>query len=479
MSVFDPSVLQAELTAMMPMYERIMDCIKGNPAIKSKRTVYLPMPDPTNQSDENIARYNNYLHRAIFYNATARTLNSLVGIAFNDQFKDLEIPEKLKYIQDNVDGSGITIEQQMHKVLAGQLSLGRIGLFVDYSGKVKGDSATLADELSGNIRAVIRRYEAIDIVYASTSNYGVLTKLSVVILKESYAVPEDDGYKDTYEPQYRVLLLNDGIYTQEVFRANKDNTYVKVEELSSTPKEYTGKAFDHIPFTFVGSENNDATFDEPPLLSIADLNIGHYQNSADAEEASFIVGQPTAVLTGLNEQWIKGVFGGELSLGSRGAILLPEGGTGSLLQPIPNLLPVNGMDKKELQIAALGGLLASNAQGTSNSKTATEVNRNTIVADSTLTTAVMNLEQAYNFCFKQVALYTGSEVPVVRFNTIFSGNIFDANVYNSLVAGVSVGVNTLEDAYNYLDATAMLPEEYTFEGWKANLTVKETTDASN
>ena len=48
-----------------------------------------------------------------------------------------------------------------------------------------------------------------------------------------------------------------------------------------------------IPFTFIGATNNDHTIDDAPLLPLAELNIGHFRNSADNEESSFVVGQPT------------------------------------------------------------------------------------------------------------------------------------------------------------------------------------------
>jgi hypothetical protein len=62
------------------------------------------------------------------------------------------------------------------------------------------------------------------------------------------------------------------------------------------PKRGDGEAWNYIPFTFVGSVNNDETPDLPPLYDLAVLNVAHYRNSADYEESCYMVGQPTPYL---------------------------------------------------------------------------------------------------------------------------------------------------------------------------------------
>ena len=46
-----------------------------------------------------------------------------------------------------------------------------------------------------------------------------------------------------------------------------------------------------IPFQFLGSENNDTSIDDSPLYDMAEVNIGHYRNSADYEEAAYRSGE--------------------------------------------------------------------------------------------------------------------------------------------------------------------------------------------
>lgn len=73
--------------------------------------LYLPRPNAEDESPENRARYDAYLKRAVYYNATGRTLSGLTGIAFR-RWPEIVLPASLEYIRDDVDGSGSTLIQQ-------------------------------------------------------------------------------------------------------------------------------------------------------------------------------------------------------------------------------------------------------------------------------------------------------------------------------------------------------------------------------
>lgn len=461
MAEFNPTEVHQGLLDILPQYTRIDDCLDGSDKIKSKGTDYLPKPDPTNESDKNATRYDQYLERAIFYPITGRTVSGMVGLVFSKPQPEFELPEQLSYIKKNIDGSGITLEQQVKKVIFACSSIGRSGLLVDYS-KTNGEVSQQAVN-SGNVRASITRYEAINLIWAEYKQIGIESILSLVIIYETYTELSDDGYKSTTGNQYKVLSIKDGVYHQEIFRTTeKKSSYELSYELSSVPKGFNDKPLTRIPFTFVGSMNNDIYFDNPPMLGVADLNIGHYVNSADNEEASHVAGQPTYVISGLTKTWLSDVLGGEVHVGSRGGIPLPEGGSASLLQAAPNTLPAAGMETKEKQMAAIGAQLVV---GSSGIKTATEINRDSTVEDSVLSTIAHNVEQAYNFCFEQVSIFTGIALPEFGLNKEFNFETFDPNKYTSLVNGSMQGVNTKEEPFNYLKKTGMIAHDTDFESW--------------
>ena len=71
--------VRPELSRMLARYELIRDCLIGSEAVKKRDRLYLPMPNESDQSPENKARYKGYKARAVFYNFTARTLQGYIG----------------------------------------------------------------------------------------------------------------------------------------------------------------------------------------------------------------------------------------------------------------------------------------------------------------------------------------------------------------------------------------------------------------
>lgn len=463
---FDPSAVQDVLHDRLPQYTRIKDCIAGADAIKKKSKEYLPMPAPEDTTEKNILRYRSYIERAVFYNITARTVIGLVGLAFSKPIPVLEIPDTLDYLKTNIDGAGITLEQQIKKTTAEVVSLGRCGLLTDYS---KDKAKSQQDILDGRVRATIILLEASDIVWVETTESGVQVVLCLVVIKEAYSSPTGDGYTTKTDVQYKVLFLREGVYTQEIWRKAGDAEAWVMAEEALFPTDHKGNLLDHIPFTFVGSLNNDATFDEPPMLSIADLNIAHFRNSADAEESSFIHGQPTLVVTGLTESWLKGVLKGKVSVGARGGLPLPRDADAKLLQVGANSMPVEGMKEKEKQMTAIGARIVADTSG---KKTATEINRDSDVENSELSSIMLNVEQAYQFCFNEISLYSGIAALELELTKKFSAKSFDYQVYTSLINGAMQGVGQKLDIFNYLKDTDMVEQEITYSAWLENIAME-------
>lgn len=112
----------------------------------------------------------------------------------------------------------------------------------------------------------------------------------LVVLRE--VIEEKDGYGFRKLIQYRELALVNGRFVCRVWRSKAENgggVFTVDAEYNPKPK---GKDFwDEIPFTFVGAQNNDETIDDPPLATLAEINLGHYRNSADYEDSVWFCGQ--------------------------------------------------------------------------------------------------------------------------------------------------------------------------------------------
>lgn len=375
-------------------YKLVADCIAGQRAVKKAGTRYLPAPNPDDESEENILRYDAYKTRAVFYNVAQQTLSGLVGEVFARDPVE-EIPTSLDVVSEDADGSGLTLTQLAKRATRYTLSMGRAGILSDYPAVEGGISRE--DIESGDIQPTITVYDALHITNWRTKKHKAKTYLTLVVLKEMYDT-DDDGFVVSQKEQYRVLRLTDGVYTSELFR---DGASVAA---AVTPVDAKGDTFDYIPFTFVGSENNDAEIDHLPMLALASINVAHYRNSADYEEGVYMVGQPTPVFAGLTEDWVKNVMNGEVRLGSRGGVMLPAGGSAELMQMEANSAAFEAMEHKERQMVALGAKLVEQKQV---QRTAKEAGIDNASETSVLSDVAKNVSTAIKFALTVAARFSG------------------------------------------------------------------------
>lgn len=388
-----------EVTALSPRWELVRDCLSGEKAIKDKRTKYLPQPNAADTSDENLKRYEAYVCRANFFNVTARTLKGLAGQVFARD-PVLTIPTQMDVIANDIDGAGVSLDQQARKALSHVLAHGRAGLFTDYPKTDK--PASVADLASGNIRPTVTLFDPWDIINWRVATIGSKKLLTLVVISEKEVV-DDDGFEQKWDNYYRVLRLMNGIYQSEIWYFDENLNDFVLDELV-VPLDGAGKPWTEIPFTFIGAENNDPTPDLPPLYDLATLNIGHYRNSADYEESCFIVGQPTPWFSGLTKEWVDEVFKGVVQLGSRAAVPLPESGAAGLLQAAPNSMPFEAMEHKEKQMVALGAKLVEQQQV---QRTATEAGMEEASTTSLLATCAKNVSHAYTCALAWAGTFIG------------------------------------------------------------------------
>ena len=443
----NPSYTRPEVVELTPRWDMIRDCISGQEAIKFKTALYLPKPNPDDQSAENKQRYLDYLNRAVFYNATARTVKGLVGQVFaRDPI--LTIPAPMDVFKVDCDGGGLPMDQFARMALAGVISYGRCGILTDYPNSTI--PATADDVKKGKRRPTLTYYNAWNVVNWRTMTVGAEKLLSLVVLFESRAVAdEDNGFSQSYKSYWRVLALDaNGDYISQLWYYDTDEkTYYSEDPFY--PTDAKGQRWKFIPFTFIGSENNESSPDNPPMYDIAVLNVGHYRNSADYEEAVYCMGQPTLVITGLTEQWVKQVLKNKpIQVGSRAAVALPSGAGAELLQAQPNILAKEAMEQKEDQMKSLGAKLIETTQEVA--RTATEVGIEEASTTSLLATSAKNvshgLTQALKWAanFFSVSTYNDDSVEY-ELNTEFDIARLDPTTIQQLIAAWQANAITIDE----------------------------------
>ena len=408
--------IRKEVSDLKPIYKMIRDVLGGPSRVKAAGTTYLPIPDPSDTSEYAPARYEAYLMRAIFFDATARTHEGFIGQMFYRETV-LEVPPILGPMLLDIDGQGTTAEQQI-KFTAGEiLALGRGGLYTDYSAN-PGQSVTRSDQEAGKVRPTITTYAPERIINWRWTTEDNIRYLSLVVLEEDYVL-DDDGFETTKKTQYRELRMERNESGTLIFKCvvwrEVDGSFGPLEP--TYPTKGNGQHWDRIPFQFIGSSDNNSEIDKPPMEGMAHVNIGHYRNSAEYEETIFMMGQPTPWASGITENWLREAWNGELRLGTREFIPLPVNAQMGLLQMEPNTIAKEGMDQKEKQLVALGAKIAENKAVAS---TATEENRDSVMENSTLSSVAKNTSSAYQKAFEDALTYAnGSGKIAIEINTDF------------------------------------------------------------
>ncbi len=402
-------------------WERNRKCVAGARTVKEAGTDYLPMPMPDDKSKVNLDRYKAYVERANYVNFTGATEEGMLGMVFRKPIQ-VVLPNELLYLTDNIDGMGLTIDQLVRTVTSNVLMTGRIGLLADYPVVEAGQSKQSVEAM--NPRAKLLIYRAEDIINWRVSPTPSGKQLTLVVLKEPTNFIGIDGFDVQVKVYHRVLTIEDGVYIQRLY--NEDNEQVGEDIV---PRKSDGTTWDKIPFSFIGSTNNDEVVDKAPLSDIANVNIAHYINSADYEDSCYMVGQPTPWASGFSASWVKDVLKDEpVRIGSREFLLLPEGASAGLLQVTPNIMPREGMQDKEMQMIRLGARLITDAGG---NETAEGAKIRFAGQNSKLSAIVGNIEAGMIDFFKHAALFMGGSEDLIEID--INKEFYDRSIDPQLV----------------------------------------------
>lgn len=417
-----------EFRAMLPLWTKLRDVCKGAEPVKAKGQTYLPLLGPDDKSQRNMERNRAYRDRAVFYHITGNTKIGMLGMAFRKD-PTFKAPDKMKYLTENADGAGTSIYQQAQQVLENVLEVARDGLFVDFS------------EATGE--AIILRYQSENITNWRTETINGQIVLTLVVLRE--IVEEPDGFGFDEITQYRELAIDEGRYVCRIWRrsgAENSGPFEVVNEFWPRPSGAT--SWSEIPFTFVGAQNNDSTIDDSPLASLVEINLGHYRNSADYEDSVWFCGQVQPYITGLDEKWRDWLEGRKSRIGSRAAILLPQGSQYGYAQAQPNMLAKEAMDGKRDYMVQLGARLIEQNMA---AKTATQATSEESAATSVLGICVANVSEAYTRVLGWCAQYMGQGAEDVSYalSQELIARVADSGMVATLVSAWQSGALRDED----------------------------------
>ncbi len=345
---------------------RARDVFAGEDAVKAGGERYLPKLD--SQTDDEYAAYKS---RASFFNATARTADSFVGLIFRRE-ATVKLPEgasgvgkALAGFEDDADMLGTPLESYAKNVVSEVIGVGRAGTLVDWEGEVEQ-------------RAYAVLYSAEQIINWRSERVNGRHILTLVVLRENAEGRMKNEEEDVFEAetveQIRVLKLVQGNarphpgplprgegerggrawhYEVEIWQRREEKSkrgkpeWMKVE--TRIPLRL-GKPLPLIPFVFHGPCHSLPRMAKLPLADIIAVNLDHYRLNADYKHGVHFTALPTAWVSGFDKS-------SSLRIGSSTAwVSETPGATAGFLEFTGQGLTTfeRAMDRDERLMAVLG-----------------------------------------------------------------------------------------------------------------------------
>lgn len=371
---------------------------QGPDAVKAQGDMFLPKGQGMDEDS-----YKRYKERASFYNATARTIDTYVGLVF---YRDpsANTPDRMADIMADFTLDGCSFNDFARRSLSEDIAVGRYGVLVDW------------DDPAGRPKAIPYTGESIVNWYCDIDANGRSVPVMVTLQEPYCQVDPKDPFNVIQLTRYRVLALIDGVYVQRVF-TNENAAWNQFDSEVIPTKQ--GKTLDHIPFYVINTSCLGLDPENPFLLDLAEENVSHYRSSADLEHALHFTALPQPYIIGVQ----KTESGKPLLLGSSNVWLLPEGSTTGMLEFQGHgvgAIRQNMLDK-EARMASLGARLI---EGSNDKETATAAQIRNIAETASLTALVKNLEHGLVNILQEMAEWIGVDSTdiSVSLNTEFTNS---------------------------------------------------------
>ena len=429
----------------------------GYSAQAAHGTSYLPQPSGMNARD-----YQAYKTRAVWFGASARVRQGLVGLVFREGPEVAVSPLVEEHAKD-ITRTGVNLSSFAFHAVTDHLTTGRIGILLDLPEE---------DQPANAVRPQWTLYRAEQII-----NWCVLrtpqgeTMYSQVILEEEVdTVDPEDPYKHKLLPQWRELLLDQGVYVVRVWRKVQGAMgamFVLIEERIPTRR---GAPVPFIPFLTLNADSLDMILSSPPLLDVVDLNFGHYRTNADYKHSLHMSALATAYVTGWDNTEA------ELKIGAMTAWVIPEP------QARVGFLEVSGhgltamledMRATEAQMAVLGARLLEPQRRTVEAAETHQIRQSAelsiMEAYAIAASALLTKALRWHSWWAGVTEDVDDDSVTLTLNTDFLPTTVDAPTLTALVASWEAGALSHEDLYFNLARGNMLQPGVPFEEWQAKL----------
>jgi len=473
---------------LIPRWQMVRDAVEGEYAVKAAGTTYLPKL--TGQDD---TAFTAYKMRALFFEATRRTLNGLVGMVTR-KAPGIEAKQtSLDGFLQTITKDGQSLNALASIVMRETLMLNKYGLLADLPPVITVDAEPWL--IGYTAETMINWKFGLD-----EDGRKVLHRM---VLEEDYdQIDPEDRFKVDKKKQWRVLEIlprelveidNMGkpdvvmpvqpagtafIYRVQVWRLKKDSL-IRTDAAGASAEEFflfeeffpafQGNAMTAIPFVIVTAEDEDKEDQKPPLEGLASVNMSHYRSSADLEHGRHFTALPTPYVIGLSEQQ-------ELTIGSSKAWMITGASknevevgmlefTGSGLEALEN-----AMEEKQSQMAILGARLLEESKKASE---AFETHQLRAAGEhSILASVTTGVSEGINEALLIIFEWDPSLGEMsIQLNTDFIVIGMDPQMLTSMVAALQGGRMSFKTFFFNMQQRGMYPDGYTEEDELAQIEV--------
>lgn len=442
-----PDFKHPDYVKNMGYWRRCRLVIEGTDAVKDAGVEFLPM-----LGGQDPMEYEKYKGRALFFEASGRTTQGLLG-ALCGKEPQLVGPEGKDDFFTTITSYVAPIKSFIKKIAEEVITVGRCGLLIDVSGGEEGGDPNLVF------------YAAESIFNWHTRNVDGKDQLTLVVLREEVTIP--GRFSLSKEVRYRVLSLDPitGNYVQEVFVERASESGGNKTEFTSlyliTPTK-GGQPLKFIPFTFINSNGTTPAIALPPLIGLVNVNISHYRTEADLSHGLHFTALPIIHMSGFTKDTAP-----DVAAGSEVVWVTPKGTTVEYLEfsGVGLGALTIALKEKEAKMVVLGASLLASPKPASESADNQRIRRsgenNVIsnIADSVsegLTTALIDLADWRGI---------GDSANVsVSLNKEYTQDPANPQLLAQLINMLQSGAMSLESFHFNLSAMGLLPDGSTPEG---------------
>lgn len=428
-------------------WQRCRDFVAGADAVKDAGAAYVPRPSGLDD-----AEFAAYIQRGSFFNATQRTVDTLIGMVMAKP-PQVEMPTALEQFTDYFDGAGSTAEDFARDVVADVLTTGGGCAVADRPERPEG-ILTAAQERAAGLRPYASWYPLENVLDWRYATINGKRELAFLKLAETWE-DQTDEWNVEWKPQVRVFDILDGGARVRVFRQGGDGWEVHSEAMLIAAG---GKPFPYVPAVLFGPVKNEP--EKPPILDLVEVNRGHWQNSVDLEHGLHFTGLPTPYVSGHT-------FGDDeaVKLGSKTLFAFNEVGA-KLEFASFGAEGLSGLEKalqrKEQQMAALGARMLMAESSQAESGEALAIRRGG--ENSALGKLADSISRSMELLIETMGEWEGiTDAVSFRLNTDYLPKSMTAQDMTAAIAAVTNGLMSQMEFFDLMKAGGIVRDDKTYE----------------